>query len=137
MDKFTQFTSIATVIIAVITCANYLLTRLTRIELKVETMWDFLFKRALSETVAKNLASINSPFRITSEGRKNFTGIENELKEFYLINKNLFDRNDKRMFIELQNKFGNRILNEIAIPNKMIYSDCMLIAMEISREINE
>jgi len=39
--------------------------RIARIEVKVDTLWDFQMRRAVAEAVSKGVATINSPLKVT------------------------------------------------------------------------
>ena len=44
--------------------------RITSLQVKVDTIWSFLMKRALSEALVQGVATHNSPVRVTDEAKR-------------------------------------------------------------------
>lgn len=110
-------------------------TRSAKIEVKVDTMWDFLMRRALSEGLEKGVLKVNSPVVISDEAKKWMAGMAIELQQFYRkLGRNLTDR---ELAYEIERRFGDEILKKVCIPNGLYSGACLLIAMEVAKEISK
>lgn len=107
-------------------------SRQAKLEVKVDTMWDFLMKRALSEAVSKNIASMNSPAVVSDEAKGWFAALADALKEFYRTN--LVNRPDTDAMLEIEKHFSDRILKEVCIPRGLHAGECLLIALSVARD---
>jgi hypothetical protein len=110
----------------------YFFNRISRIELKTDTLWDFFIRRAAAEAVSKGLGTVNSDLKITDETRSWYAGMAAELKEFYrTVGVRLTDR---EMFMEFESRFGGRIMKEICIPHGLFSGSCILAAIAVAKE---
>lgn len=107
-------------------------TRLARLELKVDTMWDFVMRRALAEGVAKGIGTLNSPFLLVDEAKVWFEPLRDDLHKFY--RERGFRLSDKEMFQAIEREFGARLLVDICIPHKLYAGACVLAAIEVAKE---
>jgi hypothetical protein len=106
--------------------------KIAKIEVKVDTMWSFLMRRAIAEVVFKGLADMNSPIVIRKEAKALFRGLTEDLRSFYRgLGKELTDVD---LIMLLEQQFGDRILKEVCIPNGLLMGACMIIALEIAKE---
>lgn len=100
-------------------------SRLARIEFKSDVVWDFLMKRAMMEAVNKGLGTMNSPLIITEETKNLYDNMLEELKLFY--NLEGFKLNDRDLFIEIEHRFGDRLLK--CVSNTSDIGACILGAI--------
>lgn len=106
--------------------------KLTQLEVKVETMWLFHLRRGMAEAVDKGMASLNSPLVVNGKAREVFGVLGKELEDFYKqLGRELVDA---ELALELERKFGDRILKEVCIPNDMKYGACLLIAVSLAKQ---
>jgi hypothetical protein len=130
---------LAVVVPAVLTLASisyYTITRLARLELKVDTIWDFLIRRALSEAVNKGVGTVQSPFQPSAQARAYFGGLVNELREFYrTVGCKL--RSDRELFVAVERRFGERFLREVCIPHGLDAGACIHAAIALMKEPGE
>jgi hypothetical protein len=104
-------------------------SRLARIEFKTDTVWDFLMRRAMSEAVNKGLGTLNSPLIITEDTQKWYNDMLSELQLFY--NNSGYKLNDRDLFIEVEHRFGERLLKEVCIPKELDVGACILGAIAV------
>lgn len=110
-------------------------SRSAKIEVKVDTMWEFLMRRALSEGLEKGVVSMNSPVVVNEEAKKWMAGMAIELQKFYRkLGRNLTDH---ELAFEIERHFGDQILKEVCIPNGLSGGACLLIALEVAKEISK
>jgi hypothetical protein len=108
--------------------------KLGQIEVKVDTMWEFQMRRGESELVTRGFGRKKSPLVVSKEAMDLYNnGIAPELQKFYkeLPHKNKITDND--LALKIENKFGERILTEVAIPNKLNLGGCLLIAVAVAK----
>jgi hypothetical protein len=97
---------------------------------KVDTLWDFLFRRGASEAVQRGLGVMNSPIVINDGAKAWFDGMRNELQAWYLLHTDLTDSD---LMIAIEQNFGDRILREVCIPNGIYQGACLLIATAVAK----
>ena len=107
--------------------------KITAMEVKIETVWGFLMKRALSEAVVMGVATHNSPVRVTDEAKRWMSELMPPIREFYA---KLGRRNitDAELAMEIERRFGDRILHEVCLPHGLFMGSCLLIAIQALRE---
>ena len=109
--------------------------KITAMEVKIDTIWGFLMKRAMSEALAQGIATHNSPVRITDEAKRWMGDLLPPIREFYV---KLGRRNitDAELALEIEKRFGDRILHEVCIPHGIYMGACLLIAVQAVREVS-
>jgi hypothetical protein len=106
-----------------------------RMEVKIDTLWDFQMRRGAGELVAKGHATVNSPIVLSEEAKKWMHELAEELKKFYSkLGRHLSDRD---LAFEIERRYGDDILKKVCIPNGISEGACLIIAMEVAKEINE
>jgi len=116
----------------IIGVAAYSVNRFIRLEHKIDVLWDFHMRRAKTEFVAKDLGTINSPIFLNPGTRGWYGGMAADLKMFYdKVGSRLTER---ELFIEIEQRFGDRLLKEICIPHGLTAGVGILGAMAICRE---
>lgn len=109
--------------------------KLATLEVKVNTMWDFQLRRAYSESIQKGVATINSPLTVTPEAKEWMNELAVKLRDFYSkLGRHLTERD---LAIEIERRFGEEILHKVCIPNGLYEGACLIIAMEIAKEVLE
>ncbi len=104
--------------------------RFARLELKVETMWDFLMRRGKAEAVRSGMATLNSPIIFTQEAMGWMPELEDEL---HAINVRLGGASDAQLALEIEKTLGDRILKEICIPRGIMMGACIQLAVAIAK----
>jgi hypothetical protein len=107
--------------------------RITSLQVKVDTIWSFLMKRALSEALVQGVATRNIPVQVTYEAKRWMGDLIPPIREFY---SKLGRRNitDAELAMEIERRFGDRILNEVCIPHGLYMGACLLIAIQAVKE---
>jgi hypothetical protein len=107
--------------------------RITSLQVKVDTIWSFLMKRALSEALVQGVATRNSPVRVTDEAKQWMSDLIPPIRDFCarLGRRNITD-ND--LAIEIERRFGEQILNEVCIPHGLYMGACLLIAVQAVKD---
>lgn len=106
--------------------------RLSKMELKVETTWDFLMRRAVSEAVMTGVAVKNSPVVVNDEAKKWMKPILGPIRDFY---KSLGRKmTEYELMMEIERRFGEQILDEVCIPHGLSQGACLLIAVQAAME---
>lgn len=99
---------------------------------RVNTLWGFLLSRGIAEAVTKGVATMNSPITVTEEAKAWFEPIVAQLRTFYDgEGRGLSDVN---LAIEIERRFGDRILKEICIPHGLFMGACLVIALQLLRD---
>ena len=123
------------VLVPVFTALYYMVTRLSKLELKVETLWDFQLRRGLFEGLDKDLLVKNSPIRITEKAKEVFRPLTPLLKDFCSKIKATVSDSDLTLLIEKE--FGPVIVKSICVPLGLNHSSCLIIAAAIGRGKDE
>lgn len=111
-------------------------SRIARLEVKVDTIWDYIIKKAMTDALSKGVATQNSPITVPEEVRKWVAAsIDNDLyralRELYKEHKKLSDNN---LALKIQEKLGAQIAKEMCIPNDNLnYDSCLFIALELAK----
>jgi hypothetical protein len=112
----------------------------TEMRVKVETMWGYQFRRAVTEGNASGMTEMNSPIKPTDRLKLYFVDIRKELGEWYRDNAAGLDDFDAA--IKLEGTFGNRILKEIilkqdnSLPLRIHGGVCLIGALGVAKEEN-
>lgn len=102
------------------------------LRLKVDTMWEFQWKRAQSEAVMAGVAKVNSPVRVSDEAKQWMAPIIGPVREFYQkLGRRL---TDAELALEIERRFGEQILREVCIPHGLAHGACLLIALQAARD---
>lgn len=85
-------------LISILSTIAYISHKLGRLEVKVDTLWDFMVRRATSEAVIKGAGSLNSPFILSEVARSWFAldlqeKLQNDYIEFWM------GKEDKEIFL--------------------------------------
>lgn len=108
-----------------------LVARFARMELKIDTVWDFQMRRAQSEAVNKGVATMNSPVMVSDEAKQWMAPIIGPIREFYVhLGRRMSDRD---LYLEIERRFGDQILREVCIPHGLDQGACLLIAVQAAR----
>lgn len=108
-----------------------LAVKITRLEVRVEVIWNFLLKRAIVEGVDKGLMTLNSPVRITNKATSVLGVMTKELQEKYKTTWNKLSENELAFVIEKE--YGDRLVQEVCLPNNITLGVCLLIATAIAK----
>jgi tetrahydromethanopterin S-methyltransferase subunit G len=99
-----------------------------RISMMVDTMWDFQIRRAQTELIKKGLGEINSTFKVSKEAKLWMAPLVGPIRDFYQrIGRQLSER---ELYVEIEQRFGDRILKEVCIPHGLDQGACLLIAVQ-------
>ena len=107
--------------------------KIPAMEVKIDTVWKFLMKRALSEALVQGVATRNSPVRVTDEAKRWMRDLLPAIREFYatLGRQNI---TDEELALEIEGRFGDLILHEVCIPHGLYMGACLLIAIQAVKE---
>ena len=107
--------------------------KIPAMEVKIDTVWKFLMKRALSEALVQGVATRNSPVRVTDEAKRWMRDLLPAIREFYatLGRQNI---TDEELALEIEGRFGDLILHEVCIPHGLFMGACLLIAIQAVKD---
>lgn len=103
------------------------------LETKLNICWDFVMRRATSEGVNMGvlIAPVAAAVTATDEARTWFNGLKADLRKFYReVGRSLTER---QLFVEVERRFGDRLLHEVCIPHGMIAGACIWAAIDVAR----
>lgn len=107
--------------------------KFSSLESKLDTIWDYLIKRAETEFIVKGLGTINSPYLITDEVRSWYAPISKDLKNFY--NKIGVTLTDQELFVMVYKEFGQWIAVNVCVPHGLENGSCILAAIAVAKEV--
>lgn len=105
--------------------------KMTRLEVKVDTMWGMLLKRAVVEGVHMGMMAVNSPIRLINNSGAILEHMQDELRKFYI--ENCSDCSESAAALLIEKEFGSRLAKDVCIPNKISMGVCILIALSMAR----
>jgi hypothetical protein len=109
--------------------------RLGALEVKVETMWAFQMRRAVSETITTGLGQLNSPLHFTDAAIAALEPMRQQLLEFW---KSVPPgTTDGEALLLIEARFGDEILKYVCIPCSLSNGACLLLALTIAKQSNE
>lgn len=127
--------AMATLIIGIVVWLGKLTWWMAQMDTKMSTVWSFLMNRAIGEAVQKNIATFNSPVVVSEEAKKWMAGMADQLRDFYAkLGRRL---TEWELALEIERVFGEKILKEVCIPNSLSQGACLLIAIEVAKDINK
>lgn len=106
-------------------------TKLTRLEVKVETMWGFLIKRAVVEGVLGDHMETHSPVRLINNSGSMLEHMAEEIHKRYL--EKWQKLTEAEIGLEIEKEFGNRLVKEVCIPNGIGFGVCLVIAIAAAK----
>jgi hypothetical protein len=107
-------------------------SRFSRIEDRVQIMWDFLFRRAIAEAVDKGIARMNSPVTVNDVAKSWMKDFKTDLQALY---RSLGPAiSDADLALEIERKFGERIVREVCIPQGLHSGECLVVAIAVAKE---
>jgi len=122
---------LTTLSVPLVTVLAWLLYKFIKMEVKVDTMWNFQMRMAENELLNKGYATKNSPLAISPEALKLLEPIKGELRAFYESHgKNLTDH---ELELKLEKHFGELLSTLLCIPLKLEVGGCLIIAREFLR----
>jgi hypothetical protein len=104
-----------------------------KLKVQVETMWNFMLRRGMSEGIEKGLGTLNSPFIVSPDAVDKFGSLANDIRVFFGDKPGL---NEHEIALHLERSFGERILKEVCVPHKLAYGACLIVAIAIARGTN-
>lgn len=110
---------------------NGLTVEIAEVRFKAIAVWDVFFKQAMNGVVSTGSGTLNSPLHINEQARQWLKPMENELREWFSKNQEMDERSQ---LISLERAFGTRLLEEVCVPNKLIYGVCLLIAFSVASD---
>lgn len=126
---------VVTIQIGVIVWLAKLAWWMSSTETKLNVVWGFLMNRAIGEAVQKNIATFNSPVIVSEEAKKWMDGMANQLRDFYAkLGRRM---SEWELALEIERVYGDRILKEVCIPNGLSQGACLLIAIEVARDMSQ
>ncbi|SRR5258706_11710698 len=109
----------------------YLSYRLGQISIKVETLWDFIIRRAKAEFVQKGFGFINSPLQLSAESLAAIQPFVLRVVPFYVdLLKRRPDITEKELFLEFEQTFGDELIQTICIPYNLNAGACVILLIE-------
>lgn len=137
MPTLEQLGIIAGIVLAVATFLHTIFKfggELSKVKERVDIMWEFLMRRAISQAVNKGFGKMNSPIIISKEAQDLFTKLQSELQNFY--QKKGFSLSDGELMFQIEKFWGDRIVKEVCIPNNMTEGECLVIAAAVAKQNN-
>jgi hypothetical protein len=105
--------------------------RLSKAEVKIETMWDIHMRNAVMSAVNKGAATLNSPLTIEVDAQGWCDSMKDDLQAFYAsLPKPISDRD---LILKICTKFANRMLHEVCMPNGAMEGVCLLVAASVAK----
>jgi hypothetical protein len=110
-------------------------TVLAEMKVKVNTMWEFQMRRAISEVSSSGMGTINSPITMKPEVIACFGHIRDQLVELN-CDPNFQALGSVDQLLEIEQKFGGKIFEEICLPNRLSHGACLIAALMVAKQVD-
>ncbi len=105
--------------------------RMGSLELKVDTVWDFLIRRGQVELVNRGWGTKHSPVKLTLTVFESILPLIDNIVKFYVeFKKNKPKVTEREMFIAIEQQFGDQLVERICIPMNVQLGACVIAVME-------
>lgn len=105
--------------------------KFAQLELKVNTLWDFLMRRSIETGISNGVITMNSPIKSTESMEELLAPMINDFADFYKYS--CCGLSDRDTFIAFEREFGDRILREICIPHKIHQGAAIFAAIDVAK----
>ena len=109
--------------------------KLARVEVKVDTMWNFLVRRAEAELLGKGLGTRDSPLILTAEGKQQarayLAGIAGDLQA--LGQQMGHCLSDPELMLVIEGRFGAYLVEHVCVPLHLEKGACLYLALDVAK----
>jgi hypothetical protein len=111
------------------------LTRIGPLQTKIDTMWDFQVRRAVSEVVEIGIVETkDKPLKFTDDAREALKPIARELVTFYRELSHETKNDDAAVLLKIEERFGQSLLDLVCIPCNLTHGACLLLAYSVAKQ---
>jgi len=104
--------------------------KISALETKVDTMWAFQMRRAVSEAVTSGVGNMNSPLIFAESAIQAMEPFKARLVNF---GKRIPENTtDARVLLEIEREFGEELLKDVCVPFKLSHGACLLLAYQVA-----
>ena len=107
--------------------------RVAKMEVKIDTLWEFIMSRGTLEALAKGLATKNSPVKVNPDVEASIGEFATELKVFYKTKARKARLSDAQLAFEIQKKYADKIIEKFCIPYNINEGACLALAVQIAK----
>lgn len=104
--------------------------RFAKLEVKVDTLWAFLLRRAEVEATTSRLADRNSPLQVRDSALALFAPIAPQLKAFHRSAGDGLSNAD--LALQIEHRFGRQITDTVCTPNGFTFGACLIVAIAVA-----
>lgn len=106
--------------------------KVSKLEVKVETLWEFQIRRGMAEAVHKGVAEMNSPLTFNEEVQKYLEPLKDQLITFWDVKGKSLPPTEA--LLELEREFGDALLRDVCIPGGLSHGACLLLAYSVASQ---
>ena len=128
MNTIAAFSALLVSIMTIATVIYSSATRTAKLEVKVDTMWAFQMRRAVSEAVSSDLADLNSPLAFHPDTLRVLDPLRDRLQTFVREHRSLKTLD---LLFALEQQFGADLLVDFCIPLGTYQGACLLAALQV------
>jgi len=131
LTDFSALIGALTGIISLLSVVYLGAVKLAKIEVKVDTMWEFQRRRGISEAVRGGWGDFNSPFVPSPKAVALLRPLAPDLRATY--HEKRHEWTDIDLMVAIERRFGDRIVRDVCIPTGLHDAACLAIAVEIAK----
>lgn len=105
--------------------------RFGKLEVKVDTMWDFQMRRSFAEAVRTGVGTMNSPLQLSPSAKATLDPLKEDLQKFWDDHR---DKTNIDFIMLLESRFGDELLKRVCIPLGLSHGACLLIALAVAKD---
>lgn len=123
--------AVAGLVLGVVAGFVKIIYQLGQLELKINTVWDFLMRRGQVELVNKGWGTKRSPVKLALTIFESIVPLIDDIVKFYIqIKKDKPAITDRDLFIAIEHNFGDRLVERICIPMNVQLGACVIAVLE-------
>lgn len=134
-NALTALGTMAVPVITVLVLHGKSTARYAKMELKIDTLWDFQMRRGMVEATHKGWGEIQNPFIVSDQALSYFEKLRPELEGWFAA-LTPEKRGLRELVIGIEQYFGNRIVKEICVPYGVSHAACNLMAAAVASGVH-
>ena len=110
----------------------FYVAKFAKLEVKVDTMWEFQLRRARIEGEREGVFTVNPHIRLSPRVREALGPMRNQLRQFYREQGQVLAFPDA--MLALERTLGSELVDRVCRPLQVSEGSCLMAAIEYARE---
>lgn len=119
-------------IISILSVIYLVGVKIAKIEVKVDTMWQFQIRRAFVEAIDKDIGRVGSSLKLLSEHIERLEPFREELQNRWA--KDWHKKKSLEVVLDIEREFGDRLFHHVCIPCGLAHGACLILALGVCQD---